>query len=80
MSTLLRQLNNTIIQWENIYGDFYTSLYDEDGNIKLDMRDCDYLFNSLKQAESVLRVLNRLKRNRNYNLKKLTKRQYNINY
>ena len=74
------QLNNTIISWENMYGERYTTLYDENGNIRREYKDCDELFRGLKEMGNIIAVLKKLKRNRHYKLEKMVKRRYKLKY
>lgn len=81
MNKLLKYLNNQIIIWENIYGDYYTMLYDKNENL-IPMNEImqNDLFKWLYSSQQVLSVLRKIKRNRFNDIKRLEKRKYKINY
>ena len=81
MKAFSKQLNNMIIEWENLYGDYYTQMYDEKGHLKgfdLNSLEFDELRNSLKVSRTVMQVLKKLKRNMYYMPKKEVKRKYKV--
>ncbi len=75
---LLKYLNNQIIIWENIYGDIYNVLYNPDGTQKQKEINNKYLYASLRNAQGIMQVLKKIKRNRFNDIKKLEKRRYKI--
>lgn len=78
-STLLKYLNNEIVKWENLYGYWYTYLYNSDGSQKPEYINDEQSYKALNESRVVMQVLNKIKRNRSTNLKRLEKRKYKIN-
>lgn len=75
---LLKRLNNEIIEWENLYGQFYTYLYNPDGSQKPEELNNEQMYKSLEISRTVMQVLQKLKRNRFKDIKRLQKRKYKI--
>jgi hypothetical protein len=77
-NNLLKHLNNEIIKWENLYGYFYTTLYDENGHQRKENINENNLYDALNVCNTVMNVLNKIKRNRFNDIKKSEKRKYKI--
>lgn len=78
---LLKRLNNEIVKWENWYGTWYSILYDSDGHLQHFDSELikDQYIKLLHEARAVMQVLNKIKRNRFKDIKRLEKRRYKIN-
>lgn len=79
---LLKYLNNQIVIWENIYGDYYSMLYDENDQLKPTKNEIlqNDLFKFKHAAMEVLLTLRKIKRNRFKDVKRPEKRKYKINW
>ena len=80
MKAFKKQLNNMIIEWENLYGDFYNLLYTRNDDLrKFDsIGEFNALTTDLNIARTVMQVLKKLKRNMYYMPKKEVKRKYKV--
>ena len=80
MKAFNKQLNNMIIEWENIYGEYYNLMYDDNGYLRKFVWEVelDQLAQNLRVARTVMQVLKKLKRNMYYMPKKEVKRKYKI--
>lgn len=77
-NTLLKYLNNEITAWENLYGDWYTLLYNPDGTQKPEKINDEQSYKALEICRTVMQVLQKIKRNRFTKLKRLNKKKYKI--
>lgn len=77
-SKLLKRLNNEITIWENVYGEYYSYLYNADGSLRVKETDEASMFENLKVARTVMEVLQKLKRNRFNDIKRLEIKRYVI--
>lgn len=78
MNLLLKKLNIEIIEWENLYGEWYTFLYNPDGSQVKEEINNDFAYKCLKECLLVMNVLKSLKNNRFKNRKRTPKRKYKI--
>ena len=78
MDKLSKRLKNTIIQWENIYGDWYTVLYDKNGIQIKPEKENTFAYECLRESNNILKVLKQIYNNKNYNIKNMNKRKYKL--
>ena len=64
MKAFKKQLNNMIIEWENLYGEYYNLMYDERGKLrKFEWEvELDQIAQNLHVTRTVMGVLKKLKR------------------
>ena len=72
-------LNNAVTTWENLYGDFYTMLYDENGKQRPEYINNEDMYACLKNCWGILKVLYKLKNSRYKLQKRKVKKLYKIN-
>ena len=80
MESFVKQLNNRLIKWENLYGFFWNECYDENGynrKFKSEIEE-EQSFKALDECRAVMEELQWLKRNMYYSPKKMEKRKYKI--
>lgn len=72
-------LNNAITTWENLYGDFYTMLYNKNGKQRPEYINNEDMYTCLKNCWGILKVLYKLKNSRYKLQKRKVKKLYKIN-
>lgn len=72
-------LNNAVTTWENLYGDFYTMLYDKNGKQRPEYINNEDMYACLKNCWGILKVLYKLKNSRYKLQKRKVKKLYKIN-
>lgn len=72
-------LNNAVTTWENLYGDFYTMLYDKNGKQRPEYINNEDMYTCLKNCWGILKVLYKLKNSRYKLQKRKVKKLYKIN-
>jgi len=77
-NNFLKYLNNQITIWENLYGDFYTLLYDSNDKQRPEEVNNEQAYRSLKECLTVVNVLKKIKRNRFKKIKVIEKKKYRI--